>query len=345
MNQEILIQTIKRLVAPSKGILAIDESLKTCGSRFEKLGVPNTEEKRREYRELLITAPDIEKYISGYILFDETIRQSLSSGENFTSILQSKGIEIGIKVDAGTADFLEHPGEKITKGLDGLEDRLKEYKRFGATFAKWRAVYVIGKNTPSEECMKANAEIFAKYATLCQENDIVPIVEPEVLTDGNHGIEKCYAVTARNLEVIFDELKSARVFIPGIILKTNMILPGKDSEVAVYNMEIAQNTVKCLKEKVPDVIGGIVFLSGGQKDEEATKNLNAMHNLGPIPWPLTFSYGRAIQNSVLQNWAKNPSDARGAQALLLNAAKNNSLASVGNYESPKPLPERSKDDI
>ncbi|OGI95177.1 fructose-bisphosphate aldolase [Candidatus Nomurabacteria bacterium RIFCSPLOWO2_01_FULL_42_17] len=332
MNQEILIKTVQRLVEPGKGLLAIDESFKTCAGRFEKLGVPNTEETRREYRDLLITAPEIEKYVSGYILFDETIRQSTLTGESFVSILQGKGIEVGIKVDAGTVDFTGHPGEKVTDGLDGLEDRLKEYKKIGATFAKWRAVYTIGEHTPSEECMKANAEIFAKYATLCQENDIVPIVEPEVLMDGDHGMERSYEVTARNLEVVFDELKRALVFIPGMILKTSMVLPGKDGEVAVYNKEIAQNTVKCLKEKVPEVIGGIVFLSGGQKDEEATKNLNAMHNLGPLSWPLTFSYGRAIQNPALLAWAKNPNDVITAQKLLLQAAENNSLASIGKYE-------------
>ena len=331
INKQILIETIKRLLMPPKGILAIDESLKTCNSRFEKLGVPITEEKRREYRELLITAPEIEKYISGYILFDETIRQSVKDGKSFISILKSKGIEIGIKVDARTADFPGHPGEKITKGLEGLEERLKEYKKLGATFVKWRAVYTIGENTPSEECMKENAILFAQYAVLCQELDIVPIIEPEILIDGNHTLEKCYETTARNLEIVFMELEALNVFLSGIILKTSMVLPGKDSKVAVSNTEIAQNTIKCLKEKAPKAVGGIVFLSGGQKDEEATINLNAMRNLGPLPWPLTFSYGRGIQNSALQAWAKNPNDIAGAQVLLLNAAKNNSEASIGQY--------------
>ena len=331
INKQILIETIKRLLMPPKGILAIDESLKTCNSRFEKLGVPITEEKRREYRELLITAPEIEKYISGYILFDETIRQSTKYGKSFFSVLKSKGIEIGIKVDARTADFPGHPGEKITRGLEGLEERLKEYKKLGATFVKWRAVYTIGENTPSEECMKENAILFAQYAVLCQELDIVPIIEPEILIDGNHTLEKCYETTARNLEIVFMGLGALNVFLSGIILKTSMVLPGKDAKVAVSNTEIAQNTIKCLKEKVPKTIGGIVFLSGGQKDEEATINLNAMRNLGPLPWPLTFSYGRGIQNSALQAWAKNPNDIAGAQVLLLNAAKNNSEASIGQY--------------
>ncbi|MFA6076644.1 MAG: class I fructose-bisphosphate aldolase [Candidatus Paceibacterota bacterium] len=332
MNPEILKNTITRLLTPPKGILAIDESLPTCNRRFEKLGVATTEEKRREYRELLINAPEIEKYISGYILFDETIGQKTKNGESFVSVLQSKGIEVGIKVDAGTMDFSEHAGEKITKGLEGLDERLKEYKKLGATFTKWRAVYTIGEHTPSEDCMRENAILFAKYAKLCQENDIVPIVEPEVLIDGNHTIEKCYEVTARNLDVIFLELSRQNIFLPGIILKTSMVLPGIDTEVAVSNTEIAQNTIRCLKEKVPDTIGGIVFLSGGQDDEEATKNLNAMHKLGPLPWQLTFSYGRAIQNPALEAWAKNSNDIEGAQKLLLQAAENNSLASVGKYE-------------
>lgn len=332
MNQEILIETVKRLVVSPKGILAIDESMSTCNKRFEALGVPTTLERRQAYRELLITAPDIEKYISGYILFDETIKQKTRNGENFFSILKSKGIEVGIKVDAGIMDFSEHIREKITKGIDGLGERLKEYKEFGATFAKWRAVYTISDNTPSEDCMKENAILFAKYATLCQENNIVPIVEPEVLIDGNHTMEKCYEIIARNLEVVFNALGEANVFLPGIILKTSMVLPGKDAEITVYNTEIAQNTIRCLKEKVPTEIGGIVFLSGGQNDEDAIKNLNAMHNLGPLPWPLTFSYGRAIQNPALESWAKNPSDVIGAQQLLLQAAENNSLASMGLYK-------------
>lgn len=329
MNQEILIKTVARLVAQPKGILAIDESMPTCNKRFLKLGIPATEENRRAYRELLITAPDVEKYISGYILFDETIRQSNKDGISFPSILEQKGIDIGIKVDGGTTNFTGHPEEKITKGFEGLDERLKDYKKLGATFAKWRAVYTIGQNTPSEECMKVNAEIFVKYAKLCQENDIVPIVEPEVLIDGDHTLEKCYEVTARNLEIVFAELNKQRVFLPGIILKTSMVLPGEDSKVTVYNKEIAQNTIKCLEEKVPKEIGGIVFLSGGQKDEDATMNLNAMHKLGPLPWPLTFSYGRAIQNPALQSWASSPNNIEGAQALLLAAAKNNSLASTG----------------
>lgn len=331
MNQEILESAVARLLKSPKGILAIDESINTCNRRFENLGAPTTEEKRRQYRELLITAPDIEKYISGYILFNETIRQSNKEGKNFVSILQEKEIDIGIKVDQGLADFSLHSGEKITQGLDGLSNRLKEYKNMGATFAKWRAVYMIGENIPSRECMTENAIILAKYAAMCQELDIVPIIEPEVLIDGNHSIDKCYEVTAKNFDIVFAELLKLNIFIPGIILKTSMVMSGKDAKEKASAEKIAQMTLKCLKENVPARIGGIVFLSGGQSDEEATINLNAMHNQGPLPWPLTFSYARAIQNPALKSWAKNPSDIAGAQKLLLKAAENNSLASVGKY--------------
>jgi len=332
MNQEVLTNTVSRLVMPPKGILAIDESLSTCNKRFEKLGVPITEEKRREYRELLITAPLIEKYISGYILFDETIRQSTGDGKSFISIMQLKEVDIGIKVDTGTVDFKGNPEEKITEGLEGLSERLKEYKTMGATFAKWRAVYTVGANTPSEDCMKENAVRLAKYAVLCQELNIVPIIEPEVLLDGDHGVEKCREVTAHNLDILFSELKKQEVFIPGIILKTGMVMPGKGANEKVTPEKIAEMTIRCLKEYVPEEIGGIVFLSGGQEDLEATVNLNAMHKVGSLPWPLTFSYGRAIQNPALQSWAKTPEDISSAQALLLERAKANSLASVGEYK-------------
>jgi fructose-bisphosphate aldolase class I len=332
MNKDILIKTIKRLTASPKGILAIDESINTCNKRFEKLGVPTTEEKRREYRELLVTAPDIEKYISGYICFDETVRQSTKDGKKFTDILKSKGIDVGIKVDQGTKDFGTNEGDKITEGLDKLSLRLDEYKGMGATFAKWRAIYNIGANTPSEECMKANAQSFAEYALLCQQHDIVPIVEPEVLIDGNHSIERCYEITAKNLEIVFSALIIAGVNIPGMILKTSMVIAGKSAQKQSAPEEVAEMTLKCLMEHVPADIGGIVFLSGGQEDRQATLNLNAMHKNMKLPWPLTFSYGRAIQNPALKSWAKNPTDISTAQELLLDAAKRNSLASVGKYK-------------
>lgn len=331
MNKDILKNTAKRLTASPKGILAIDESTNTCNKRFEKLGVPTTEEKRREYRELLVTAKDIEKYISGYICFDETVRQSTKDGKKFTEILKSKGIDIGIKVDTGTKDFGTVSGDKITEGLDNLSTRLDEYKQMGVTFAKWRAIYNISASTPSEENMIVNAKVFSEYALLCQQHDIVPIVEPEVLIDGGHTIEECYEVTAKNLDIVFSALKSSGVFISGIILKTSMVIAGKDSRKQSTPDEVAEMTLKCLKEHVPSDIGGIVFLSGGQGDEQATLNLNAMHTKGKLPWPLTFSYGRAIQNPALNSWAKNPTDIITAQKLLVEAAKKNSLASIGKY--------------
>ncbi len=331
LNQEVLIKTVARLVASPKGILAIDESVNTCNKRFEKIGVPMTEEKRREYRDLLITTPGIEKYISGYIFFDETIRQSTRNNESFVSVMKTKGIEVGIKVDTGTEDFGAIPGDKITSGLNDLSNRLKEYKVMGATFAKWRAIYNISSQTPSEECEKANAVSFAKYARACQEHDIVPIVEPEILIDGNHSIEECYEITAKNLDIVFSELKSANVFIPGIILKTSMVISGKDFQSQSKPAQVAKLTLKCLREHVPADIGGIVFLSGGQNDEEATLNLNEMHKYGELPWPLTFSYGRAIQNPALKSWAANPADVAAAQALLVSAAQSNNLANMGQY--------------
>lgn len=331
MDTKKLLETVSRLTLTPKGILAIDESTTTCNKRFEKLGVPTTEEKRREYRELLVTTPDIEKYISGYILFDETIRQFTKENKSFTSILKEKGIEIGIKVDQGTKDFPPHSGEKVTDGLKGLSDRLAEYKEMGVTFAKWRAIYNIGENTPSEECMKANAQALAEYASECQRLDIVPIVEPEVLIDGDHSIEKCYEVTAKNLDIVFSALKAKNIFVPGMILKTSMVISGKDSKIQSDSKQVAELTIKCLEEHVPTDIGGIVFLSGGQTDEQAVENLNAMHGHSPFNWPLTFSYGRAIQNNALESWAKNPADVSSAQTLLLEAAKANSLARIGEY--------------
>lgn len=324
--------TVARLLESPKGILAIDESTNTCNSRFEKLGLEQTEEKRREYRELLVTAPGVEQYISGYILFDETIRQSTREGKSFTSIIEEKGLHIGIKADTGLSDLPGHPGEKITLGIDGLPERLKQYKNMGAVFTKWRAVYTIGENTPSEACVMENARNLAEYALLCQMIGLVPIVEPEVLTDGEHTIERCYDVTARNLDAIFSELQAKEVFIPGVILKTSMVLPGQNSKLEIYEKEIARLTVKCLKEHTPEHIGGIVFLSGGMKDEDATRRLNNMHKMGPLPWPLTFSYGRAIQNPALHSWAENPADVSTAQKLLVEAAERNSRASVGKYE-------------
>ncbi len=332
MDTKILTEIVARLTKSPKGILAIDESTSTCNKRFEKLGVIPSEENRRAYRELLVTTPNIEQYISGYILYDETIRQKTKEGKSFTSILQEKSIDIGIKVDMGTKDFSSHLGDKITEGITGLAGRLQEYKEMGATFAKWRAIYTISKEILSEACMQANADLFAEYAYLCQSAGIVPIVEPEILIDGDHTIEQCLAVTSRNLDVVFKTLKAKNIYIPGIILKTSMVISGKEAATRSQSNMVAEMTIKCLLEHVPKEIGGIVFLSGGQSDEEATENLNAMNDHSPLPWPLTFSYGRAIQNKALMSWAKNPSDISTAQKLLLAAAKANSLARMGEYK-------------
>ncbi len=332
MDTKILIETVSRLTALPKGILAIDESIPTCNKRFEKLGVAPTEENRRAYRELLVTAPSIEQYISGFILYDETIRQKTTEGKSFATILLEKGIDVGIKVDMGTKDFPPYEGDKITDGLQGLALRLSEYREMGATFAKWRAIYTIGENTPSEADMEKNADIFSEYAFLCQNAGIVPIVEPEILMDGNHTIEECFKVTAKNLDIVFRALTAKNVFLPGMILKTNMVISGKDALVQSPAKDIAEMTIRCLTEHMPKEIGGIVFLSGGQGDKEAAQNLNAMHTYAPFPWPLTFSYGRAIQNKTLESWAKNPAGIQVAQELLLAAAKVNSLARMGEYQ-------------
>lgn len=332
MEKEILVETVSRLMRIPKGILAIDESVETIEKRFTDIGIFSEAEIRREYRELLITTPGIEKYISGFILHEETLGQSDKNGKSFVSILESKGIDVGIKVDEGLSPLKENSLEKITNGIKDLRERLSEYKKAGATFAKWRAVYLIGENTPTEECMKENAVLLAQYASLCQEFDIVPIIEPEILMDGDHDINKDYEITARNLDIVFSELIKREVFIPGVVLKINMILPGKDKKEKAGTRKIAEMTLKCLKEHVPSYIGGIVFLSGGQDDREATINLNEMHKMGPLPWTLTFSYSRAIQNKVMKFWSENMEDIISSQKILLDVSRENSLASVGEFK-------------
>ena len=334
MDKDILTKTVSRLTASPKGILAIDESLGTCRGRFEKLGVPFTEEKRREYRELLITTPGIEEYISGYILVSETALQKTKNNILFTDILNQKGICVGVTAYTGYSvfDTVNEVKQEITEGLSDFAQRIKEYKKAGAVFSKWREMIRIGENLPTEEFLIESAKRLAQYALICQAEDIVPIVEPEVMIDGNHSIEKCYEVNANNLKIVFDELKSAGVFLPGIILKTSMVLSGKDAQNRASVKDVAKMTIKCLKENVPKEVGGIVFLSGGQSDEEASLHLDTMSKLGGLPWHLTFSYGRAIQNLALQSWAKNPEDVASAQRLLLESAKRNSLASVGKYK-------------
>ena len=335
MNKNILEKTVSRLTARPKGILAIDESLGTCQRRFEKLGVPFTEEKRREYRGLLVTAPGVEEYLSGYILVEETSLQKTKEGIPFPEVLDKKGIAMGITSYTGYSLFNEGPDgtkEEVTEGLSDLPSRIKNYKKAGAVFSKWREMIRIGQGLPTENFLKESAKRMAQYALICQNEDIVPIVEPEIMIDGEHSIEKCFEETVRNLKIVFTELKEAGVYLPGTILKTSMVLSGKSAANRAPTEKVAEMTVKCLDENVPKEIGGIVFLSGGQGDLEATENLNAMNKIPNLPWRLTFSYGRAIQNPALTTWAKNFEDVEKAQALLLEAAQRNSLASVGQYK-------------
>jgi len=297
MNLQELINTANKLVADDKGILAMDESFPTCNKRFAKLGIPQTEEARRAYRELIVTTPDLGESVSGAILFDETIKQKINDGTPMIKVLSDAGIIPGIKVDAGAKDMAGHPGEKISEGLDGLRERLGEYYQLGARFAKWRAVITIGENIPSRACIEANAHALARYAVLCQEAGLVPIVEPEVLMDGDHTIRRCFEVTEEVLHTVFNQLFKQGVMLEGMILKPNMVLPGltcpKQESVEV----IADATVKCFLRAVPAAVPGITFLSGGQSAELASARLNAMNVRFKlkIPWELSFSFGRALQ--------------------------------------------------
>lgn len=322
--------TAQAMVAPGKGLLAADESNPTCAKRFEAVGVENTEENRRKYRQLLLTTPNVQDYLSGVILFDETIRQKDDDGKSFVEHLRAEGILPGIKVDKGAKDLALHEGEKVTEGLDGLRERFSEYYDMGVRFAKWRAVYtIIGDSAPSVACQKANAHGMARYAALAQEAGIVPIVEPEVLLDGDHSIERCYEVTAETLKTLFQALANQDVMLEGIILKASMVLSGKDAPNRADVQAVAEQTVKCLKENVPADVAGVVFLSGGQEEIEATAHLNAMNKLGDLPWPLTFSYSRAIQNPVLKLWAEGKADE--AVAAYLKRCEANSLAAKGEW--------------
>jgi len=324
--------TAKAMVAGGKGILAIDESFPTIEKRFNAINIESSEEHRRAYRDLLITAPGCSEFISGMILFDETIRQSSSNGTPFPKVLIDQGIMPGIKVDKGAKDLAGHPGEKVTEGLDSLRERLQEYRGLGAKFAKWRAVITIGNNIPTSACIEANTHALARYATLCQEAGIVPMVEPEVLMDADNTIESCYQVTEKTLQNLFTELKSQDVAIQHTILKVNMVLSGKLCSVQAGVNEVADKTVKCLKATLPGELAGIVFLSGGQSAQLATAHLNAMNAAYPdLPWPLSFSYGRALQEPCLQAWAGNEANVGNAQQALLHREKCNSLASEGKY--------------
>lgn len=332
MNQP-LHGTAKSMVAPGKGILAMDESIPTCNKRFAKLGIPQTVDARRSYRELIVTTPGLGEFISGAILCDETIRQSRSDGEPMISSLVQAGIVPGIKVDLGIKDLAGHPDEKITEGLDGLRERLAEYRQLGAKFAKWRAVINIGVFRPTDSCVAANAHTLARYAALCQEANLVPIVEPEVLMDGDHTILQCYEVTEMVLRTVFDQLYEQRVMPEGVILKPNMVLPGLNCPVQVSADEIADATIKCLLRTVPPAVPGIAFLSGGQTCENASERLNAMNARYKkrTPWELSFSFSRAIQQPVMELWNGRTDNVRAAQQVLLHRARCNSAARNGRY--------------
>lgn len=333
MNTHMLISTAKILVGNDKGLLAMDESRPTCDKRFAAWGIPRTVETRRAYRELIVTTPGLSESISGVILFDETIRQTRRDGTPLVKAIIDAGLIPGIKVDSGATDLAGHPGEKITEGLDGLRDRLKEYFHMGARFAKWRGVIRMGYGIPSRGCIEANAHALARYAALCQEAGLVPIVEPEVLMDGDHTLERCHEVTEEVLYTVFNQLDSQRVAFEGMILKPNMVLPGSNCATQATVDEVAETTVKCLLRTVPAAVPGIAFLSGGQSGELASARLNAMNVRfrSHLPWALTFSYARAIQQPALEIWQGQEANLAPAQQALYHRATCNRFARRGEY--------------
>jgi len=332
MDLAALNKVAMAMTTPGKGILAADESSGTIKKRFDTIDVESTEENRRAYRELLFTTAGIEDHISGVILFDETIRQSTADGTPFATALSEKGIIPGIKVDTGAKQLaLAEKGETVTEGLDGLRERLAEYYELGARFAKWRATYVISDTLPSQLAFDVNAQALARYAALCQEADIVPIVEPEVLMQGDHTIDRSDDVTAAAHQALYDELFKHRIFLEGSLLKPNMVLPGYDCKQQVSDEEIAERTVRNFRWNVPAAVPGIVFLSGGQSDEQATARLNEMNKLGPHPWQLSFSYGRALQAPTLKAWKGDASNVGAAQAAFAHRARCNGAARSGSY--------------
>jgi fructose-bisphosphate aldolase class I len=331
MDVQELEKIAEAIVADGKGILAADESTGTIKKRFDSIGVESTEETRRAYRELLFTTEGAEEFIGGVILYDETIRQQASDGTPFPKLLESKGIVPGIKVDTGAKPLALAAGETVTEGLDGLRERLAEYRELGARFAKWRAVITIGKDIPSEYCIWANAHALARYAALCQEGGLVPIVEPEVLMDGEHTIERSFEVTSHTSHAVFTELRDQRVHPEGILLKPNMVLAGYDSPEQVSDEEIARETIRCFRRHVPAAVPGVVFLSGGQSEEEATRRLNAINAIGPHPWKVSFSYGRALQAAALKAWSGHDENVEAAQRVYYHRAKMNNAAAAGTY--------------
>jgi len=335
MIKKKLTDTVSRLFADSKGLLAMDESTPTCNKRFAKLGIPQTEEARRDWRELLVTTPGLGECISGAILYDETIRQNERDGTPIIKAIIDEGIIPGIKVDKGAKLMAGHPGEKVTEGLDGLRDRLKEYFQMGARFAKWRAVIAIGDGIPSRGCIEANANILALYASLCQEAGLVPIVEPEVLMEGTHDLQVCFTVTEQVLRTVFSHLYTQGVMLEGVIVKPNMVISGLSCPKQASIDEVADATIQCLRQSVPAAIGGIAFLSGGQTGKLASAHLNAMHvrYQSILPWPLTFSFARAIQQPAMEIWNGKDENIKAAQQALFHRAKCDQAARQGLYDA------------
>ncbi len=329
INAETLVSTARAMVAAGKGILAVDESTKTCTNRFDEIGIDSTETSRRDYREMMFRAPGIGEYISGAILYDETIRQDAADRSRLVDVLKDAGVLPGIKVDTGAKPLAGAPGETITEGLDGLRERLAEYREIGARFTKWRAVLRVGGEIPSCYCIETNAHALGRYAALAQEAGLVPIVEPEVLMDGDHDVQRCRAVTEQVLQTTFEQLSAQRVLLEGIVLKPNMVIAGRDCPRQATGNEIAELTLKTLRDCVPPEVPGIAFLSGGQTGEEACTNLDAMVRKGDLPWELTYSFGRALQQPALQIWGG--SHVTEAQAALLHRARMSSLARSGRY--------------
>ena len=335
MSLQQLIETAYAMVADDKGLLAMDESTPTCRKRFAKLDIPQTEEFRRDYRELLVTTPGLNEAISGAILYDETIRQQTKDGKPFVQVLQEAGIIPGIKVDKSTTSLAGFPGEKITDGLDGLRERLAEYVQLGARFAKWRAVITIGEGTPSTGCLEANAHLLARYASLCQEAGLVPIVEPEVLMDGAHTLQRCFEVTEQTLRLVFAQLAAQRVLLEGMILKPNMIVPGLQCPNQNSVEDVADATVSCFRRVVPVAVPGVAFLSGGQSSELASERLNMMNTKykTKVPWALSFSFARAIQQPGMEIWGGDSANVAAAQKSMYHRASCNRSARRGEYSA------------
>ncbi len=335
MNNKVLTDTVSRLFADNKGLLAMDESNGTCNKRFAAAGIPQTVDMRRSYRELIVTTPGLQESIGGAILYDETIRQQTKDGVPIIDVLIKNRIIPGIKVDTGAKPMAAFPGEKITEGLDGLRERLAEYKKMGARFAKWRAVITIGENIPTTGCIEANAHALARYAALCQEADIVPIIEPEVLMEGAHTLQKCFDVTERTLKILFYQLYQYKIVLEGMILKPNMVIAGTKSAEKNSVDEVAEATVNCLLESVPAAVPAIAFLSGGQSPQDASAHLNAIHTnyKNRLPWIVSFSFARAIQQPALDVWKGQEINVKEAQNLLYQRAKMDAAARRGEYDA------------